>query len=295
MEAWITEQEDAHPSVKDHARAKIVWADPQEKEKTDYSLVYLHGFKASHGEGNPVHRQIAEMCGMNLYLSRLEGHGLNISKPFKNLSVTSFTDSALNALVIGENIGDKVIIMGTSTGASLGLYLASRPEFNTNIAGLVLYSPLIKFYGFSQWFLGHEITRKMMGIIPGTDYTLKGELGSSKEENKIWYSSYALQGALTLGKLIQDTMKDETFSRVTCPTFTGYYYKSKEQQDKVVSVEAIKKMHEELGVKNESKVLKNYPDAGTHVICSGLVSRSTERLKEETCRFIKEKIVNKTH
>lgn len=293
LEAWISKREKSGPPVKDCARANIVWNEPQVKEKTDYSLVYLHGFKASHGEGNPVHKHVAAKFGMNLYLSRLEGHGLNISEPFKNLSVNSFTESALGALAIGEKIGDKVIIMGTSTGASLGLYLASIPELKKNIAGLVLYSPLIKFYGINRWILGHEIIRQLVAIIPGSDFTLRSEPGSSEEERKIWYESYALQGALALGKLIQNTMTENTFTKVTCPTFTGFYYKSKEQQDKVVSVKAIMKMHEKIGVENDSKVLKNFPNAGTHVIGSGLLSGSIESLKMETCRFIKDKIINK--
>lgn len=291
LEAWIREQESSNPAIKDPARATILWADPRNKRKTEYVLVYLHGFKASHGEGDPVHRKVAETLGLNLYLSRLYGHGLNVSKPLHELSAEALKKSARRALAIGQKTGKKVILMGTSTGASLGLYLAAQPELKDIIKGLVLYSPLIQFYGSSQLFLGHRLPRTLLRIIPGKNYLIHGEEGSTPEENKIWYSSYALQGALALGEFIQHAMTNETFSQVTCPTFTGFYYKSKRQQDKVVSVEAIKSMHEQLGAEPEMKELKNYPDSGTHVICSGLLSGSVNRLVKDSCRFIRGKVV----
>lgn len=290
LEAWIRNHESSDPAIKDHARAKILWANPGNISKTEYSMVYLHGFKASHGEGAPVHRRVAETLGLNLYLSRLEGHGLNVSKPLSELSAEALKKSALNALAIGRKIGKKVIIMGTSTGASLGLYLAVQPEFKGVISGLILYSPLIEFYGSSQLFLAHRVSRTLLKLIPGRNYLIKAEQGSSPEENRIWYSSYTLQGALALGAFIQHNMTGETFSQVSCPTFTGYYYKSKRQQDKVVSVEAIKSMYTQLGVANELKVLKNYPDAGTHVICSGLISGSINRLVTDSCEFIRDNL-----
>lgn len=291
LEEWINEQENNEQALKEHARAKIVWADPANKIKTDYALVYLHGFKASHGEGNPVHKRVAETLDFNLYLSRLDGHGLNVSNPLSELTADVLKKSAQKALEVGRKIGRKVIIMGTSTGGSLGLYLAAQPELRDVISGLVLYSPLVRFYGSSQLFLGHRLPRTLLRIIPGKNYLIQGEEGTSPEENKIWYSTYALQGALALGKFIQDAMTEETFSRVRCPAYTGYYYKNEGQQDKVVSVDAIKDMHKQLGVDSTFKVLKNYPDSGAHVICSGLLSSSTNRLVKDTCHFIREKVI----
>lgn len=288
LETWITGHEMQTSHIKKNASARIVWADSQRKEQTDYAIVYLHGFKASHGEGDPIHRQVARALNCNLYLSRLEGHGLDISEPLKNISALSFEQSAIKALAIGEKIGKKVIIMGASTGGSLGLFLAGHPKLKATVAALILYSPLIKFYGMSQYFLGNRFSRKIMKVIPGKHYMLTAELGSTKQEEEIWYHTYALQGALALGEFIQKSMNTETFSKVTCPVFCGYYFKNEEEQDTVVSVSAIKNMFHEIATKKSQKILKNFPGAGTHVICSGLVSNSIKQINRETLLFLKD-------
>lgn len=286
LERWIEEQEKKEAEVKDNTRAKIIWADAEKKEKTEYAFVYLHGFKASHGEGHPVHRDLAETFGCNLFLSRLEGHGLDTSKPLQQLSAASFERSALKALAIGERLGKKIIIIGTSTGGSMGLFLAANSDLKDNIAALILYSPLIEFYGSSQFFLGYSFSRTILKLFPGKDFMLTAELGSTKAEKEIWYHTYALQGALALGEFVQGKMKKETFAKVTCPVFTGYYFKNRKEQDKVVSVRAIKKMHAQIATKSEFKRLKKFPESGTHVICSGLISGSIKSVKTETITFL---------
>lgn len=286
LEEWLQHQEDRIPNLKNSARASIVWADPAEKKKTDFALVYLHGFKACHPEGHPIHREVAQHFGWNLYLSRLEGHGLDVTKPLAELKPASLVRSALKSIAIGEKLGKELILMGTSTGGSLSLYLAGNPKRNTSVRALLLYSPLIEFYSYNQWLLGNAFGRSFLSVIPGRNYMVKSEPGMTDREDEIWYPRYALQGALSLGKFVQKTMKTELFSRIKVPTFIGYYYKNRKEQDRVVSVEAIKNMYADLGTSESQKVLKNYPGAGTHVISSGLLSKNIAALQNDSIRFI---------
>lgn len=290
LDTWLRKQENKVPNIRESARASIVWADPARKKKTDYALVYLHGFKASHPEGSPIHREVARHFGWNLYLSRLEGHGLEVAKPLMNLRSSSLKRSALQALAVGQKLGNNIILMGTSTGGSLSLFLATQPQLKKNIRALILYSPLIKFYGSNQWLLGNHVGRNLLKLIPGKHYLLTSEPGFSASEKEIWYQSYALQGAFALGEFIQETMTPSLFSKVNIPIFTGYYYKNSTEQDKVVSVEAIKSMYEYLATPEPQKVLKNYPEVGTHVICFGLLSKSIEEIKSDTIGFLEDHI-----
>ena len=66
LENYISSIESAH-HLRPNNEARVVWANDSVKQKTDYAIVYLHGFSASQEEGNPVHRNIAKQFGCNLY------------------------------------------------------------------------------------------------------------------------------------------------------------------------------------------------------------------------------------
>ena len=69
------------------------------KTKTEYAVVYLHGFSASQEEGDPVHYQFAQKFGCNLYLSRLYAHGIDTTEPLGNFTAEEVWNSAKEAFV----------------------------------------------------------------------------------------------------------------------------------------------------------------------------------------------------
>src|SRR5690348_93971 len=75
LERYVSIIESKH-HVRPGNQAQIVWADSTMK-KTEYAIVYLHGFFASQMEGDPVHRDFAKEFGCNLYLARLADHGID--------------------------------------------------------------------------------------------------------------------------------------------------------------------------------------------------------------------------
>lgn len=288
LESLIASHEDAFAPIKPEARARIVWHDKQQKNKTDYSLVYLHGFKSSQGEGYPVHQAIAKKFGCNLYLARLQGHGLKRDQYFGDLSSSALIQSAIDACRIGQKIGRNVLVMGTSTGGSLALYAAASDTCPVSIKGLILYSPLIHLYGISSLLLENRIGRTLLQLFPGKSYELKYD-PFSDDEAAIWYSSYSLNGVLVLGQTIQRIMRQSVFANVRCPVFIGYYYKNRTNHDRVVSTSAIKRMGKQLGTPSSNITIKNFPHAASHVICSSLLSNAVQDVIESTTFFLQEK------
>lgn len=283
LDDYIASREQNY-NLKPGTEAGILWQN-KNKSPTKYSIVYLHGFKASHPEGNPVHKKIAKAFKSNLYLSRLEEHGYASGLPLINLTEEKLLKSACHAMEIGKRIGRKVILMGTSTGGSLALYLASKKEFKKDIAALVLYSPLIDFFDPFAKLLKSNLFRSLFDFIPGDKLKIsKPELKT--DEGYIWYDRYALRGALALGEFVNNHMHNDTFQRVNCPVFTGYYYRNKHYQDKVVSVNAIKRMHDILGTDSPNRTIMNFPNANTHVICSSILSDSVHEVISKTSEFI---------
>lgn len=143
LEAEIIAAEQAEPDIKPDCNAQIVWADSTRKEKTRLAFLYLHGFGASHEEGAPLPRNIADTFGMNLYLARMSEHGTEEGdQNLCALTANSYYQSAERALSIAQQLGNSVIILATSGGAALGLFLCSRhPE----VKAIVTWSPAVAF------------------------------------------------------------------------------------------------------------------------------------------------------
>ena len=117
LEKYIADHEAVH-NIKPDNEARIVWNDSS-RQKTPYAVVYLHGFSASQAEGDPVHRRFTKEFGCNMYLSRLSDHGIDTTEALLQFTADRAWESAKEALAIGKKIGEKVILLSTSTGGTL--------------------------------------------------------------------------------------------------------------------------------------------------------------------------------
>ena len=80
-------------------------------------------------------------------------------------------------------------------------------------------------------------------------------------------------------------MNAETFSKVSQPSLTLYYYKDEENQDPTVKVSAMLKMNQELATPEPLKQIIAIPDAGAHVMGSHLVSKDIEGVEKTIYEF----------
>jgi esterase/lipase len=284
LEKEVNESEKFVKGIKPDNEARIVWADTSKKEKTKIAILYLHGFSASQAEGEPVHRNLAKKYNANLYLARLEEHGIEAGdSSMINLTADNYIASAEKALLIAKHLGDEVVVIGTSAGGALTLFLASRhPE----IKAIVLYSPCVKLYDGTaeildnQW--GLQIARQVSG---GTMMKYEPE---SDEHGNYWQLHYRIEALVALQNLVSNTMEPENFEKIKCPVFLGYYYKNEDEQDKVVSVPAMLEMFDQLGTKNELKRKVAFPNVGNHVIASYIRTKDWQNVENETVKFLTE-------
>ena len=281
LESDIEDHEKAVDGIKPDNEARIVWYDSA-YTKTPYSIVYLHGFSASQMEGFPMHRDLAKRYGCNLYLSRLHSHGLEAKEPMLDLTVENLVNSAKHAIAIGEQLGDKVILLSTSTGGTLSLFLAGG---NEKIAGLIMYSPNIDIYDPLSDILSMHWGLQIARIVQGGDYY---EWELDKERQKYWQNRYRVEALPQLQELLEVTMTEETFESVTQPVFLGYFYKNDTVQDNTVSVSAMLEMYDELGTPESLKRKVAFPKAGHHVIGSSLTSKDVPTVRKETFKFMEE-------
>ncbi len=282
LEKEIIASEKANSNIRIDNEARIIWANPEQKEKTEYAVVYLHGFSASQGEGAPMHTDFAKRYGCNLYLARLADHGIDQEEALLNWTPENFIASAKRAIAIGEQIGEKVIVMGTSTGCTASLYLAGD---NPAISALINYSPNIDIADENTWLLTKPWGLKLGQMVNGSDYHSWDPIEGTAH---MVTHKYRLEAVVALKTLIDATMTKATFSKIKQPLFMGYWYKNEQVQDGVVSVKRMLEMYDELATPAEMKRKIAFENGTNHVLASPLWNEDFENVKLETYKFAEE-------
>src|SRR5262249_34702335 len=124
LDVYLRHREALHAGIKPGLAKTILWNDPAARGKTPLSLVYLHGFSASRKDITPVVETLAGTLAANAFLTRLAAHGRITPDEFATVSSQDWLDDAREALAIGRRIGDRMILIGTSTGALLATMAA---------------------------------------------------------------------------------------------------------------------------------------------------------------------------
>ena len=159
LDAYLTESEAQFSDIKSGQEKQIIWAGAK-GQQTDLAIVYIHGYSASLGEIRPVPDELAKELGANLYYTRLAGHG-RPGEAMAEPHVMDWVDDLYEAMHVGSEIGKRVIVMGTSTGATLASLIVEREELSQNVAGMIMISPnfavtnksagLAKLAFFDKW------------------------------------------------------------------------------------------------------------------------------------------------
>jgi esterase/lipase len=290
LEQYISNIEAKH-KLKPDNEARILWLNDSLKSKTEYAVVYLHGFSASQEEGDPVHKDFAKKFGCNLFLSRLDAHGIDTTEPLGNFTADGLWNSAKEAYVIGKKLGKKIILMATSTGGTLALKLAAEYP---DIAGLILLSPNIAINDANAWLLNNHWGLQIAHLVTGKHRKADD---TTAVYAQYWNNRYSTASLVQLEELLERTMKQSTFEKVKQPTLLLYYYKDEDHQDDVVKVSAMKRMFNQLGTAENLKRQVPLPNTGNHVLGSPIKSKDVESVRRECDKFaleiLKLPIINK--
>lgn len=283
LKDWIDSKEATFDNIKPDNASQLIFHDSV-PQKTAYSVLYLHGFSASRAEGNPVHLNIAKALKANLYLPRLSDHGLIEEEPMLHFTAQRYLDSAKEALAVAKKIGEKVIVVSSSSGGTLSLILGNDPQ----IAALLLFGPNVEIYNPNAKLLTLPWGLYIARAVLASKYYVMDKI--TEQKLNYWTTRYRLECTLHLQKLMETGMRPEIFRRITSAVFMGYYYKNEEDKDEVVSIPAMLKMFDELGTPNNKKQKMAFPDAGDHVIGSYLTTSNYSQVEKVALSFLEEKL-----
>ncbi len=200
----------------------------EQPQKTPFSIVYLHGFSASRQELSPTTELVADRLGANAFYTRLTGHGRS-DDAMGEAKVDAWKNDALEALRIGSQIGDKVILVSTSTGGTLATWLQTQAGSEVIVANIMI-SPNFGVKSSAakiiNWPLGLTIAKLING-----DYNSFTPV--SEKHAKFWTERYPLEAVVPMLDLV-DEVKDLDKSGIGAPQLIIY-----SPEDKVVDIEAI--------------------------------------------------------
>ena len=280
LNTYLSARESKFKNLKKANEARILWNNSS--TKAPCAIVYLHGFSASHAEGAPVHRNVAEQFGCNLYLTRLPGHGLDGDEAFREIEPRDWVEEAKHAVAIGKLIGERVIVMATSTGATLATFLAAADK---DISALILFSPNFDLYDQRSHLLNGPWGRAIARTFFNGEYR---EWEAPEDIKKYWTTRYHLDGLHSLRHLITKTMTFEVFSQIEQPVFVGYYYRDEGHQDEFVSVKMMHAFARQISTPERLQRSYQATNANAHPIASDLWNIGWKDVQDATTTFMEE-------
>ena len=81
-------------------------------------------------------------------------------------------------------------------------------------------------------------------------------------------------------------MNDDTFKKITTPIYMGYYYKNEQEQDPVVSVDAMLDFYDAVNTPSDQKHKTAFANAGDHVISSKYKNENWQDVYDDIMAFL---------
>ena len=198
VEGWITQREAAFSDIRPGDGKRILWAGTR-GERTPLAIVYVHGFSASPAEIRPVPDEVARALGANLFFTRLAGHGRD-GAAMAGASAEDWLFDMAEAMAIGRRLGDRVIVIGTSTGGTLAALAATDPQLNAGLAGTVLISPNFGIHPPAQWLLDAPFVEHWAARVAGET---RAFTPLNAEQARHWTTEYPTAAIFPMARLIR--------------------------------------------------------------------------------------------
>ena len=265
IDAYLATDESRFSDLRPGAAKHIRWADPATKAKTPVAVVYIHGFSASAEEVRPLPDRVAAAIGANLFFTRLTGHGRDGGAMGEAALEHWFSDFS-EALAIGEAIGERVIVIATSTGASLATLALADPKIGPRVAAAVFLSPNYGIKSFGAFLLTTPIAPQLSRLLLGSTRSFTPHNEKHAPHWTVEYPTHALLPMATLVKLSVNA----PIEKIATPAL--FLHSS---LDQVVRPDKVRDIAGRWGGPHEIVDVGKTGDPGNHVIAGDILSPAT--------------------
>ncbi|ETX16138.1 lysophospholipase [Roseivivax halodurans JCM 10272] len=278
LDEWLAGQEARFDDIVPGTEKRIVWAGAP-GQATDWALIYVHGFSASSEEVRPLPDNVAEALGANLYYTRLAGHGRD-GAAMAEPELADWMADMGEAMAIGRRIGNRVLVISTSTGGTLSTLMAADPEMSDGLAGLALISP--------NYLVANSAARMLTW--PGAEWWVPLVVGRERgftpvnaAHARYWTERYPTVAVLPMAASVAE-VRDIDYASLETPALFIF-----SPDDRVVDAGAIRHVADAWGGPAETEIVRPGPgtDPSSHVLAGEILSPAlTEPITERIVHWV---------
>lgn len=277
-DAYLLRSEADIPNLRPNAQKEIVWAFPASRARTPLAIVYVHGFSATKAETRPLADDVAKALDANLFYTRLTGHGRDPAA-MDQARVNDWVNDLAEAIAIGRAIGNRVIVIATSTGGTLATLGATVPGLMDGVEGLVLVSPNFGLQNRRAFLLDLPFARKILPRIGGATQGFE-PVNQAQAEN--WTTRYPIGALVPMAALVRATLAAD-MSTITIPALALF-----SPQDRIVDPAATEAVMARWGGPTKTVLVPSSGDPENHVIAGDILSpETTDAIADQIAGWIR--------
>lgn len=224
---YIAAREGQFDDIRPGERMRVHWYGLEEVP-TELAILYVHGFSAGTEELRPVPDRVAGALRANLVFARLSGHGRD-GAALAGVRAGDWIADMAEALTVARAVGHEVIVIATSTGATLTALAATDPAAMRDVKGVVLISPNFGLQSPLAPLLRLPAARWWLPLLAGRT---RGFEPQNARQAQHWTTSYPVTALLPVAALARHAAALD-FSAATVPAL--FYYSD---ADRVVDAAA---------------------------------------------------------
>lgn len=275
--------EESIPQIRENGRKLVVWNDPQTKRRTPLAIVYVHGFSASREEIRPVPDLIAQGLGANLFFTRLTGHGRD-GPAMADATLEKWMADLGEALSVGLSLGEKLIVISTSTGGPLVTKALEDPKIEDAVAAAIFVSPNFRVNDPFGWLLNGRLASSYVPLLLGSTRSFEPE---NEGHGENWTNSYPSQAVLPMADAVAAAAGVDV-SAIGTPALFVF-----SDADEVVDPAVTRTVAGNWGGPSEIHTVTDSPDDGQHVIAGDILSpQTTKPVAEKALKWLQTVLPN---
>ena len=202
VDQYLAEVEGRFEDITPGVEKQVIWHEAPET-LTPWSVLYIHGFSATAQEIRPVPDKVAAALEANLVFTRLKGHGRS-GDAMAEAKVRDWVNDVAEGIAIARKLGNRVMIISTSTGGTLAASAAVDSAQMEDVAGIVLVSPNFAVNNPLAPLLTWPAARYWLPWLGGVERSFEPR---NEGQAKYWTTRYPSVAALPMAALVKEVMR----------------------------------------------------------------------------------------